>query len=343
MTDMFAAFHEDQLRHAPEHFVINGNPAPNPERPERALALLDALETAGIGIEIPDLTHADHALASVHAADYIEFLRGGFERWRAQGGASAEIIPKIHPNGAGLSHTEDMEGLAGFYQRDNAAPLGEYTFASVRACAASTHHVANRVALGDATNGYALCRPGGHHASRAAAMGFCYLNNAAIAAATLRGRWPQIAIIDIDVHHGNGTQEIFAYRGDVITTSIHAHPERFYPFYSGFAHERGIGPGRGANRNIPLPRGSGNDAWLQAIDHAIGFVSLGMPGALVISLGLDGHRNDPLGGFDLDTAAFAEAGHRLAAMDLPTVIVQEGGYLHDELGASLIAFLDGLA
>jgi acetoin utilization deacetylase AcuC-like enzyme len=336
---MLAAFHEHQLRHQPTHFMVNGNLVPSPEQPHRAQVLLEALQASGIVVEEPELALADRALASVHSPDYLDYLRGGFEAWRRQGFAGTEVIPKIHPLGVGLSLTSDPEGLAGHYQRDNAAPLGEHTFTSLRACAATTAHVATGVANGRAPTGYALCRPGGHHASRAASMGFCYLNNAAIAAQILRERWSRVAIIDLDIHHGNGTQEIFMHRSDVVTVSIHADPERFYPFYSGFAEERGVAAGRGANRNYPLPRGSGDGAWLDALDDAIRFLDHCVPDALVVSLGLDGHQNDPLGGFELTTGAFSAAGQRLSATGLPTVIVQEGGYLHHQLAPSLMAFL----
>lgn len=334
---MLAAFHDDQLVHRGSHFIVDGNQRANPERPERALAFLEALKAAGIAVDTPDTNTGERALAMVHSPDYIDFLKNGHRRWRESGGGE-EIVPKIHPAGAGLSYTEDMEGLAGYYQRDNAVPIGAGTFTSIRASAATAHHVAAAVAASGGS-GYALCRPGGHHAARAGAMGFCYLNNAAIAAQTLAGSRRRVAIVDIDVHHGNGTQEIFYDRDDVLTLSIHADPVRFYPFFWGYADERGRGVGRGANRNIPLPRGATDVVWLDALDGALAAVAAFAPSAMVVSLGLDGHRDDPLGGFDLSTAAFAAAGTRLASLGLPTVIIQEGGYLHDQLGPSLVAFL----
>ena len=150
-----------------------------------------------------------------------------------------------------------------------------------------------------------------------------------------------MAVLDIDVHHGNGTQSIFHDRADVLTASVHADPHNFYPFYQGHAHEEGVGAGRGANLNLPLPIGSGDDPWLAAIDRALGRIRDFAPGALVVALGLDAHENDPFKGLSVTTPGFARAAERIAALNLPTVIVQEGGYLSEDLTRNLSAFLKG--
>ena len=337
---MRAVFHEDQLRHRPVHFVSGGARVPNPEQPRQALAILEALHAEGIGVE-PPAADGDAALASVHDAAYLDFLASGFDRWQAETGTDGEIVPKIHPAGAGLTRCEGMEGLAGWYQLDNAVPIGEDTWTSIRASAATAAHAASRVARGEQAV-YALCRPGGHHALRGGAMGFCYLNNAAIASERLRAVTDRVAVLDIGAHHGNGTQRLFEARSDVVTISVHVDPAHDYPFYWGHADERGTGAGEGANDNLPLPRGSGDTSWLAAIDRALGIIELTAPGALVVSLGVDGHRDDPMAAFDLTTHAYAEAARRIAASGRPTVVVQEGGCSHDAMAETVLAFLRAL-
>jgi acetoin utilization deacetylase AcuC-like enzyme len=188
---------------------------------------------------------------------------------------------------------------------------------------------------------YALCRPPGHHAYRDMAGGFCFLNNSAIAAAHLRLRHERVAILDVDVHHGNGTQGIFYARPDVYTVSIHADPVAYYPYVWGYTHERGEGPGLGANLNIPLPIGTGDDGYMQALDLACKAIESFAPGALVVALGLDASEHDPLRGLAVTTPGFRRIGQAIARMGLPTVLVQEGGYLSDILGANLTSVLAG--
>jgi len=189
---------------------------------------------------------------------------------------------------------------------------------------------------------YALCRPPGHHAYRDLAGGFCFLNNSAIAAAHLRLKHERVAVLDVDVHHGNGTQGIFYERGDVLTVSIHADPNSFYPFVWGYAHERGAGPGLGTNLNIPLPIGTGDDGYLQALWKAQAMIAAFAPAALVVALGLDASEHDPLAGLAVTTDGFRRIGHAIARLKLPTVFVQEGGYLSDSLGVNLTPVLAGL-
>jgi acetoin utilization deacetylase AcuC-like enzyme len=188
---------------------------------------------------------------------------------------------------------------------------------------------------------YALCRPPGHHAYRDQASGFCFLNNTAVAAAHLRLAHERVAILDVDVHHGNGTQGIFYERGDVLTISIHADPVAYYPFVWGYAHERGAGAGLGTNLNIPLPLGTGDDGYIQALTRARVMLDAFAPTALVVALGLDASEHDPLAGLAVTTDGFRRIGAAIAAIGLPTVFVQEGGYLSDILGANLTAVLGG--
>jgi acetoin utilization deacetylase AcuC-like enzyme len=188
---------------------------------------------------------------------------------------------------------------------------------------------------------YALCRPPGHHAYRDLAGGFCFLNNSAIAAAHLRQKHERVAILDVDVHHGNGTQGIFYERPDVLTASIHADPAFYYPHVWGYAHERGAGTGLGANFNIPLPLKTGDDGYMHALKVAAKRIEAFAPGALVVALGLDASEHDPLAGLAVTTPGFRRIGAALARLGLPTVLVQEGGYLSDILGPNLTAVLAG--
>ncbi|MBT7581725.1 MAG: histone deacetylase family protein, partial [Kordiimonadaceae bacterium] len=206
----------------------------------------------------------------------------------------------------------------------------------------SAVHAAELVLNGE-NAAYALCRPPGHHAGPDIAGGFCYLNNTAIAAEYLRNKYNSVAILDVDLHHGNGTQMIFYDRSDVLTVSIHADPKRFYPFFWGNASECGKDDGLGYNLNLPLPRGTKDDLFLEALDSALERITDFTPDALIIALGLDAYEGDPIAGLAISTNGFRAIGQKIsAATSLPTVIIQEGGYPCDELGSNLAAFMSGL-
>jgi len=226
---------------------------------------------------------------------------------------------------------------------DAAVPVADHSWESSCWSAWSAIHAAKLVLNGD-SSAYALCRPPGHHAFHDLAGGFCYLNNSAIGAQVLRRNHDRVAILDVDLHHGNGTQSIFYSRDDVLTVSLHADPLRFYPFFWGYANEHGEGEGDGFNLNLPLPRGSGDVDFLAGLTIALGRIRDFSPGALVISLGLDGFEGDPFGGLNISTAGFRKIGAAITgALELPTLIVQEGGYLCKELGDNLTNFLWGFS
>jgi acetoin utilization deacetylase AcuC-like enzyme len=188
---------------------------------------------------------------------------------------------------------------------------------------------------------YALCRPPGHHAFGDLAGGFCFLNNAGVAAERLRSSGLRAAILDVDVHHGNGTQGIFYDRDDVLTVSIHADPARFYPFFWGHADERGTGRGTGYNLNLPLERGTGDDAYLKTLDTALERVANFGADVVVVALGLDAYEGDPFQGLAITTPGFARIGAAIAGLGIQTLFVQEGGYLCQELGQNLTSVLTG--
>ena len=330
---------ERQRIHYPRSFLVNGAPQPNPEVPERIDRLLGAARAGGHEI----METGDHGLgpiAAVHTPEYLHFLQHIYERWARIPGAYAEVIPNIHPDRREASYPLSAVGQAGYHMADTACPIGPDSWESIYWSANTAASAADLVRDG-ATAAYALCRPPGHHAFADLAGGFCFVNNAAVAATLLRGKHARVAVIDVDLHHGNGTQGIFYRRGDVFTVSIHADPVRFYPFFWGHAHERGEGAGLGCNLNLPLPRGSADAAFLEALDHGLERVAAFAPGALVVALGLDAFEGDPFGGLAVSTKGFGEIGRRLARLGLPTAIMQEGGYLCDALGDNLAAFLLG--
>ncbi|MER8920259.1 histone deacetylase family protein [Mesorhizobium sp. M0802] len=336
---MKAFFAEEQKRHDPKAFLSSGAPQPNPEQPERVERLLAGAKSAGLMIERPR-EHGLGPVAAVHTPEYLAFLEHIFARWQRIEGASAEVIPNIHPLARTGSYPASAVGQAGYHMADTACPISAETWQSALWSAWSAVEAAEAVISG-APAAYALCRPPGHHAFADVAGGFCFINNSAVAAQVLRKQAVRVVILDVDLHHGNGTQGIFYTRSDVLTVSLHADPVRFYPFFWGHADERGEGPGLGYNFNLPLPRKSADAAFLEALEVAFQRIRAFSPDALVVALGLDAFEGDPFGGLSVTTPGFSRIGEAIAKLGLPTVIVQEGGYLCDALGDNLTAFLTG--
>lgn len=330
---------EEQKRHDPKAFLSSGAQKSNPEKPERVERLLAGARAAGSTVERP-ANYGLGPISAIHTPEYIDFLAHVFERWQRIEGASAEVIPNIHPIARNGTYPASVVGQAGYHMADTACPISAETFESACWSAWTAVAAADTVLSGEPA-AYALCRPPGHHAFADIAGGFCFFNNSAIAAQRLRGKAERVAILDVDLHHGNGTQGIFYNRPDVLTASLHADPIRFYPFFWGHADERGEGPGLGYNLNLPLPRKSGDAEFLEALDLAIRRIRAFAPEALVIALGLDAFEGDPFGGLSVSTPGFSRIAEAIAQLGLPSVIVQEGGYLCDELGDNLTAFLTG--
>jgi acetoin utilization deacetylase AcuC-like enzyme len=326
--------------HEPRFFLVRGRPAQrSAEQPARADLLLAGVHALGLEPREP-AAHGPAPRAAIHDARYLDFLENAWRLWRALPDAGDEVVANIHPVGEPGGYPDSIVGRAGLHMADTACPIGEHSFAAACAAADSAVEAALLVREGERA-AYALCRPPGHHAYADRAGGFCYLNNSAIAAQVLRARHGRVAIVDVDVHHGNGTQGIFWRRADVLTVSLHADPAAYYPFHNGYAAEIGAGDGRGFNINLPLPVGTGDEAYLRALDGALARVRAYAPGALVVALGLDGFQGDPLKGMAITTAGFARIGAALARLGLPTVLVQEGGYLAPELGDNLASALGG--
>lgn len=334
MKTVFAAA---QLGHAPSRFLSLGNIVDYPDAPERARRLLSGARTAGA--QICAARNYDSALLeTVHQRRYLRFLARAFEDWSALPGSGPELMPSLRPLVDYERRPKHILAHAGIFLMDFACPITAETWRSAQASAFTALTAADLVLKGEPV-AYALCRPPGHHAYRNRASGFCYLNNSAIVAERLRSNHERIAILDIDVHHGNGTQSIFYDRSDVLTVSIHADPSMFYPFYWGYEEETGEGPGEGFNLNIPVAVKSSDDVWLAAVGRAVERVAGFAPGALVVALGLDAHEADPLQGGALTTAGFERIAEAIGKLHLPTVLVQEGGYLTDDLADNLAMFL----
>ncbi len=336
---MRAFFDPRQLNHDPQMFIKSGSVTPNPEKPDRARVLKAGAEAAGLVFEGAN-DYGSTALVAVHSPEYLWFLQTIHERWQELPGATDEVIPNVHPVWQPASYPEGPVGQAGWHQADTACPIASGTWEAAYWSAQTAISGAQAVLGGDTA--YALSRPPGHHAFGDKAGGFCFLNNAAIAAAVLRTAGKRPAILDVDVHHGNGTQAIFYDRSDVLTVSVHADPMNFYPFFWGHASERGAGEGEGFNLNLPVPFGTDDAAYAPVLDHALQAVADFGADVLVVSLGLDAFEGDPFQALKITTPGFGAIGARIASAGLPMLIVQEGGYLCDALGDNLKAFLTGV-
>ena len=336
---MQVVYSDAHLGHDPQLYFRGGTFHDHPEKPERAERIVTALRAAGHDI-LPPVEHGAAPRAAIHTPEYLGFLETIHERWTASGQGADEVIPNIHPGRNMAGRPTGVLGQVGWHTADLSSPIGAGTWRA--ACAsADIALTATGLVLDGAPHAYALSRPPGHHAFADSTGGFCFLNNIAIAAQHATGRGRRPAIVDIDVHHGNGTQGIFWRRADVLTVSLHCDPADFYPFFAGYGAERGEGPGAGYNANFPLPPGTGDNAFLDALGEALDAVRRFAPDILFVALGLDAYENDPFAGFRISTPGFARIARALGETGLPTVLVQEGGYNREDLPKNITSFLDG--
>jgi len=346
---MRAFYHPDQALHDPQQYMRNGRIIPPKDLPVRTTMLLEALAGLGIVPEMPGADSADARLA-VHTKEFLDYLATAWDRWGELPERGPEVWPNTFPYWSGRPEdparppcpAESIVARTGWYLGDLSVSLGPHTWASIRRSSDTAVAAADAVLGGDAS-AYALCRPSGHHARADRASGFCFVNNTAVAAARLRTRFARVAVLDVDAHHGDGTQQIFYDREDVLTISVHADPRNYYPFFTGYVDERGTGDGGGCNINLPLAHGSGADAMHAAVDLGCTRIRAYAASAVVVALGFDAHVRDPIGVLRLESADFAGIGARVRALGLPTVIVQEGGYAIADIGDCLAAFLTGFA
>ena len=330
---MIVVYPSRHVRHRPPNEIFNGNRDPHAEVPERIERIKSSLEEInGIQIILPRRFPLSW-IEQVHDHAYIDYL--------ADAGRQAGVTyvyPSVFPYGENQQTTHSI-GLRGMYSFDTYTPINCATYEAARGSAMAALTAASYVRRGERVT-YALCRPPGHHAERARMGGYCYFNNTAIAANYLSRRGT-VAILDVDLHHGNGTQAIFYNRSDVLTISIHASPEIKFPFFTGWERETGTNEGLGRNTNYPLAEGTENHSYHHVLLNALRQIKEFNPQFLVLALGYDTHVSDPIGAFHLTTPYYAHMAEAVVRLHLPTVIVQEGGYNTDALGDNAVSFVRG--
>ncbi|HVL77546.1 MAG TPA: histone deacetylase family protein [Noviherbaspirillum sp.] len=339
---MHIYFSDEHRLHKGEMEFFRGELVPCFEKPERADFVLAALTEHAIGpVHAPDAFPLE-AIERVHAPRYLRFLERAWGMWSALG-QTRDAIPAVWPIRGFRDDVEPDNFIAqlGLYSYDSGSPFTAGTWQAARR-AADCALAAQAAIAGGERAAFALARPPGHHAGPDFFGGYCFINNAAVAAQAFRDQGAgRVAILDVDYHHGNGTQSIFYRRADVFTQSIHGDPRTEYPFYLGHADETGEGEGDGFNANYPLPAGSSNALWFEALGAATARIRAYAPDALVVSLGVDTYAGDPISKFRLDQPEFLRIGKEIAALGLPTLFVMEGGYAVAEIGYNVAAVLQG--
>lgn len=311
------------------------------EKPERAQFVQDAVKDRHLGAFLPPAKFPLSDIVAVHDESYVTFLKNAWQEWQAEGyddDAFASAFNVQHPSTRAPKH---IDGKLGYYMADGTVPLTETSWKAIESSAFAALTAQKIVAEG-AASAFALCRPPGHHATSRVAAGYCFLNNAAIAAQKfISNGAKRVAILDIDYHHGNGTQDIFYDRNDVLFLSLHADPAMDYPYFLGYADEKGQGRGAGFNVNYPLPFGTAFDTYSQALKDAFARIGAFGPDAIVISLGVDTFEHDPISRFLLKSEDYLKIGAGIAKLKKPTLFVLEGGYAVQEIGTNVANVLSG--
>jgi acetoin utilization deacetylase AcuC-like enzyme len=346
---MRVVYSAEHLRHAPTRELADGRDIGIFEIPERAETIRGALEADGDFELSASAEHGTGPIAAVHEPGMLAFLEDAWRDWVRAGEEAPEIfpdtfaLPAYRQGMAAGREPRTPRGRIGRWCFDTATPLVEGTYPAARA-AVDVALTAADLVLGGERHAYGLCRPPGHHAARGMFGGYCFFNNAAIVAEDLARRTGQpVSILDVDYHHGNGTQQIFYERGDVLYVSLHGDPDRAYPYFSGFAEETGAGRGEGANLNLPLPVRCSNEGYLDALERGLEAIAAFGGEVLVVSLGIDTYGRDPICDLALTTEAYLDAGRRVAALGRRTIVLQEGGYFVPDLGENVRQWLRGLA
>jgi acetoin utilization deacetylase AcuC-like enzyme len=335
--------------HNPETEVQLGVPMPMFEVPARAESIRQALAADPLFESVDPTEHGDEPILAIHDEGLLRYLERAWGEWRDVVRDVPAIIPDtvLHPSlreGMGeAAETASPIGQIGRWCWDTMTPIVQGTYPAARAAVDVALTAADRV-LGGERWAYGIARPPGHHAPHASFGGYCYFNNAAIVAEYVARRTGgRVAILDVDYHHGNGTQQIFYRRGDVFYASLHGDPDRAFPYFAGFAHERGIAEGEGTTLNIPLPAGCDDAMYLAHLRHALDALIDFGPATVVVSLGIDTYEQDPICDFALTTAAYHAVGEAAADLGLPMIVLQEGGYFVPHLGENVRQWLRGAA
>lgn len=334
---------EHRLRAAKTE-LYGGELVPPFECPERMDFILKALEERPIGNFIDPKNFGDATINKIHDAGYLSFLDTVSDEWEATG-MSGEPIPTVWPSRSMPSPhiPEFIEGKIGYYALSSETSIARGTIEAVRASAQVALTGADAIASGQTRHIFSLCRPPGHHASRDQYGGYCFINNAAIAAEYMREQGAsKVAILDVDFHHGNGTQAIFYDRNDVMFLSLHGDPSHAFPHFLGYADEKGVNKGEGFNINYPMQPNTPYSKWVEALDHALTSIRSYTPDSLIVSFGADTFENDPISFFKLKSDDYFDMGARINALGLPTLTVMEGGYAVEDIGINTVNFLIGL-
>lgn len=317
----------------------DGKLVPCFEMPRRADIILARIRETGLGEVVDATDHGEEPLRRVHTDPYVDFLKTAHAAWRAEHGDTDALPLNWLARGMRNRVPESIDGKLGLYSFDAGTPITAGTWAAATA-SANVAMTGADLLLGNRRTAFSLCRPPGHHAGSDFYGGYCFLNNAAVAAQYLRDKGAsKVAVFDIDYHHGNGTQEIFWERDDVFFVSIHADPSQEFPYFLGYADETGVGRGEGFTLNLPLRWGVDYTAYAAALETASRRIASYAPDVLIVSLGADTYEHDPISRFRLRGEDFNSLGRALAAMDLPTLFVMEGGYAVDALGVNVVTLL----
>ncbi|MEQ1144108.1 histone deacetylase family protein [Acinetobacter soli] len=339
MLIVFNAQHH--LHHGSE--LKDGAIAPSFEKPERADLILNELKKRQCGEIIAQQRFDRHFYVAAHSERYVSFLENAWQEWELAGN-QCDALPLVWPvRDLAINHEpEYIDGKLGFYSMDAGAPITAGTCQAVKASADCALTALHHLISSHQSSAFALCRPPGHHAAKEYMGGYCYLNNVAIAAqAAIEQGKKRVAILDVDFHHGNGTQNIFYDRNDVYFVSIHGNPKQCYPYFSGFEHEKGVGQGIGYNRNYPLVEGTKWEGYKTALLSALDQIDQFQPELLLISLGVDTFKSDPISHFKLESDDYFTMGEMIANLNIPTLFVMEGGYMVEEIGINVANVLQG--